>query len=159
VEFRRTATLVGYLAILLAACMTPAESPTTEDESDRSLTVDSAADRLPQFTLIRVGTYPQNEPLPRRLLVGDLTVPTRLDCPNGRTRIVPGFEGQMTLRELAHYLTQTPASSTPVVLKRSPSLGVLLQVDRDGSLISRVSIYRNDSSWFPSQVTRCARHK
>lgn len=158
-EFRRTATLVGCLAILLSACTTPAGSPTTENESDPSLTVDSAANRLPQFTLIRVGTYPRNEPLPRRLLVGDLTVPTRLRCPNSRTGIVPGFEGQMTLRELARYLTQTPASSTAVVLKRSPRLGVLLQVGRDGSLISRVPIYRNDSSWYPSQVTICARHK
>jgi hypothetical protein len=117
------------------------------------------------FTLLRTWPTPRGRRWMRRTgttetgQVDAATVTTCLHFPNGRTGIVSGFEGQMTLRELARYLTQTPVCSTAVVLKRSPGLGVLLYVGRDGSLISRVLIDRNDSSCYPSQVARGARHK
>ena len=151
--------LTGACVVLsLGACTSAPDSATGTTPPTIGADARNVLDQPPRITRIQTSVYAEGSGIPRRIQVDHRSVATRLQCPKGRIGIVPGFAGEMTLRELALFLTREPRDSTAIIIMRSKGTGVLFHLNKRDVLISRVDIYRTHTSWFPNQITSCARN-
>lgn len=113
---------------------------------------------LKRVEMVKAADFPTYSPLPRFVEIGSRMLDTRLRCAErGRVHVVLDSRGWPTPRGAALGLTQKPSDGAAIVVLQSGDRAVLLHLGHEGSLLSRTTLRRLDSTWFPEMSTRCSK--